>query len=122
QRMGALAQQEFDLERGPLFRAHLLRLSDDEHIAVVVMHHIVSDGWSIGVLIREVGALYAAFSQGRVSPLPALAVQYADYALWQRGWLQGEVLAKQVTYWRERLQGAPAALELPTCRARPAVQ
>ena len=86
------------------------------------MHHIVSDGWSIGVLIREVGALYAAFSQGRASPLPALAVQYADYALWQRGWLTGEALEKQVAYWRRHLSGAPAALDLPTDRVRPAVQ
>ncbi len=122
QRIGVLAQRRFDLERGPLFRAHLLRLSAEEHIAVVVMHHIVSDGWSTGVLIREVGALYAAFSQGRASPLPEPAVQYADYALWQRGWLQGEVLEKQVEYWKEHLSGAPAALELPTDRPRPAVQ
>jgi hypothetical protein len=86
------------------------------------MHHIVSDGWSMGVLIREVGALYAAFSQGRPSPLPELPIQYADYAVWQRDWLKGEVLAKQVGYWREQLSGAPAALELPTDRVRPAVQ
>jgi pristinamycin I synthase-3/4 len=122
QRIQALAQQRFDLEQGPLFRAHLLRLSDDEHIAVVVTHHIVSDGWSTGILIREVGALYAAFSQGRPSPLDALPVQYADYALWQRDWLQGEVLARQVGYWKARLSGAPAALDLPTDRVRPAVQ
>jgi len=121
-RMHVLMRQPFDLERGPLLRAHLLRLSGEEHVAVVVMHHIVSDGWSIGVLIRELGALYAAFSQGRPSPLPALAVQYADYAAWQRGWLQGEVLEKQVSYWKQRLSGAPAALELPSDRQRPAVQ
>jgi amino acid adenylation domain-containing protein len=121
-RAQVLTQQPFDLERDPLLRAHLLRLSTEEHIAVVVMHHIVSDGWSMGVLIREVGALYAAFSQGRPSPLPELPIQYADYALWQRGWLAGEVLEKQVAYWREQLSGAPAALELPTDRARPAVQ
>ena len=122
ERVHVLAQQRFDLERGPLFRAHLLRLSENDHVAVVVMHHIVSDGWSVGVLIREVGALYAAFSQGRSSPLPELAVQYADYALWQRGWLRGDILEKQVSYWKERLRGAPAALELPTDRPRPAVQ
>ncbi len=122
ERVRALVQQRFDLERGPLFRAHLLRLSDEEHIAVVVMHHIVSDGWSIGVLIREVGALYAAFSQGKASPLSALAVQYADYGMWQRGWLQGDALEKQVAYWKQHLKGAPAALELPTDRPRPAVQ
>ncbi len=122
ERVRALVQQRFDLERGPLFRAHLLRLSDEEHIAVVVMHHIVSDGWSIGILIREVGALYGAFSQGKASPLSALAVQYADYGLWQRGWLQGDALEKQVAYWKQHLNGAPAALELPTDRPRPAVQ
>jgi amino acid adenylation domain-containing protein len=121
-RAGEIAGEPFDLERGPLFRAHVLRLSGEEHLAVVVMHYIVSDGWSIAVLIREVGALYAAFSQGRPSPLPALPIQYADYALWQRGWLQGETLERQVGYWRERLAGAPAALDLPTDRARPAVQ
>jgi acyl carrier protein len=121
-RAGVIAGEAFDLERGPLLRAHLLRLSGEEHIAVVVMHHIVSDGWSIAVLIREVGTPYAAFVEGRPSPLPALPIQYADYALWQRGWLQGEVLAKQVGYWRERLSGAPAALDLPTDRPRPAVQ
>jgi amino acid adenylation domain-containing protein len=122
ERVQVLAQQPFDLERGPLFRVHLLRLSSKDHVAVVVMHHIVSDGWSIGVLIREVGALYAAFAQGLASPLPELAVQYADYAVWQRGWLQGEVLQRQVGYWKQRLAGAPAALELPTDRVRPAVQ
>src|SRR5215471_13021890 len=122
ERVGSLAVAPFDLERGPLLRAYLLRLTAEEHVAVVVMHHIVSDGWSIGVLIREVEALYAAYSQGQPSPLPELAVQYADYALWQRGWLQGEVLERQVAYWKERLSGAPAALELPTDRPRPAVQ
>src|SRR4029077_2039241 len=85
----------------------------------VVMHHIISDGWSMGVLRRELGLLYAAFAQGRPSPLPELAVQYADYAVWQRGWLQGEVLEQQLSYWRGWLSGAPAALELPTDRPRP---
>ena len=86
------------------------------------MHHIVSDGWSMGVLIREIGALYTAYVQDRPSPLPELAVQYADYALWQREWLRGEVLERQVAYWKEQLSGAPAALDLPTDRPRPAVQ
>src|SRR4029077_13348709 len=86
----------------------------------VVMHHIISDGWSMGVLRRELGLLYAAFAQGRPSPLPELAVQYADYAVWQRGWLQGEVLEQQLSYWRGWLSGAPAALELPPDRPRPA--
>jgi hypothetical protein len=118
----AYVRRPFDLARDDLLRAAVLRLSAEEHLAVVVMHHIVSDGWSQGVLIRELEALYAALSQGRPSPLPELAVQYADYALWQRGWLQGEVLEQQVAYWREQLRGAPAALELPTDRPRAAVQ
>src|SRR5262249_60979241 len=102
-RGGPLAVAPVDLERGPLSPAYLLRLAAEEHVAVVVMHHIVSDGWSIGVLIREVGALYAAFSQGLPSPLPELAVQYADYAVWQRGWRQGEWLAKKLSYCRRHV-------------------
>ena len=86
------------------------------------MHHIVSDGWSMGVLFRELSALYAAFREGGASPLPELPVQYADYAVWQRERLAGEVLERQLAYWRERLAGAPALLELPTDRPRPAVQ
>ena len=86
------------------------------------MHHIVSDGWSLGVLYRELGALYGAFAAGEPSPLPELPVQYADYALWQRRWLSGEVLERQLGYWREQLAGAPAQLTLPTDRPRPAVQ
>src|SRR4051812_13027596 len=85
---------QFNLSRGALFRAKLVRLNAEDHVLLVTMHHIVSDGWSLGVLIREVAALYEAFSAGRPSPLPALAIQYADYAIWQRSWLQGEVLAK----------------------------
>ena len=121
-RVGALAAEPFDVERGPLLRAHLLRLSEEEHIAIVVMHHIVSDGWSMRLLIQELRTLYAAFCAGQPSPLGELPVQYADYALWQRDWLQGDVLAQQVKYWKDRLSGAPAALDLPTDRARPAVQ
>jgi natural product biosynthesis luciferase-like monooxygenase protein/amino acid adenylation domain-containing protein len=121
-RARAIAGAAFDLASGPLFRAVLLRLTAEEHVAVVVMHHIVSDGWSLGVLIREIGALYAAYVEGKPSPLPDLPVQYADYALWQREWLHGEVLERQVGYWRDRLKDAPAALELPTDRARPPVQ
>src|SRR5256884_1704243 len=116
------AQQPFDLSRGPLFRIQLLRLSPTEHILLCTMHHIVSDGWSMGILIREVAALYEAYSQHQPSPLPELAIQYADYALWQREWLSGEVLELQLSYWREQLRGAPAVLELPTDRPRPAVQ
>ena len=116
------AETPFDLARGPLIRARLLRLGAEEHIALVTMHHIVSDGWSIGVLIDEVAALYAAYVEGRPSPLPELAVQYADYAHWQRQWLAGEVLDEQLAYWKEQLSGAPTLLALPTDRPRPAVQ
>ncbi|NPC86462.1 amino acid adenylation domain-containing protein, partial [Pyxidicoccus fallax] len=116
------SSQPFDLERGPLLRMTLLKLSEQQHILVLVMHHIVSDGWSMGVLVREVAALYEAFSEGRPSPLPELAVQYPDYAVWQRDWLKGEVLDAQLGYWKQQLAGVPQALELPTDRPRPAVQ
>ncbi|MBN8472056.1 amino acid adenylation domain-containing protein [Corallococcus exiguus] len=119
---GAFVHQRFDLSRGPLFRALLLLLAPEDHVVVVVMHHIVSDGWSVGVLVRELGALYTAYAQGNESPLPELPVQYADYALWQRDWLRGEALERQVTYWKQRLAGAPAALELPLDHPRPPVQ
>ena len=117
-----LAEQPFDLGRGPLFRAALLRLGAAEHVLVISMHHAVSDGWSIGVLYRELEALYGAFVRGEASPLPEPAVQYGDYALWQRSPEVEEVLEGQLGWWRERLAGAPARLELPTDRARPAVQ
>ena len=116
------AQRPFDLAQGPLLRTTLLRLGEEDHILLLAMHHIVSDGWSGGVLFQEITALYEAFSTGKPAPLPELPVQYADYAVWQRGWLQGEVLEKQLSYWRERLSGAPPVLELPTDHPRPAVQ
>ncbi|MGB8509396.1 MAG: amino acid adenylation domain-containing protein, partial [Pyrinomonadaceae bacterium] len=122
----ALASEEgrlpFDLSRPPLLRVALVRLAETEHIAVLTMHHIVSDGWSMGVLVREVAALYTAYSRGEESPLSELEVQYADYAVWQRGQLQGEALERELAYWRKQLEGAPAVLELPTDRPRPAVQ
>jgi amino acid adenylation domain-containing protein len=118
----AEARKPFDLARGPLLRIGLLRLAPDEHVLLLTMHHIVSDGWSMGVLAREMGGLYAAFAEGRGSALPELSIQYADYAVWQRQWLQGSVLAAQVAYWRQQLKGAPPVLKLPTDRARPAVQ
>ncbi|MBW8853152.1 MAG: amino acid adenylation domain-containing protein, partial [Bradyrhizobium sp.] len=111
----------FDLARGPLLRSLLMRLGVEEHVIVLNQHHIVSDGWSLDVLVREVAALYPAFLAGRPSPLPELAIQYADFALWQRGWLQGEVLEREITYWRQSLAGV-APLELPTDRPRPVVQ
>ncbi len=112
----------FDLSVGPLLRVRLLRLSSQHHLAVVVMHHIVSDAWSMRVFFREMAVLYHSFSQGRPSPLPPLAIQYADFAAWQRDWLQGQVLERQLAYWRQQLQGAPELLALPTDRQRPPVQ
>ncbi|UUZ51683.1 condensation domain-containing protein [Massilia sp. B-10] len=112
----------FDLAQGPLIRGQLLRVTDDEHILLVTQHHIISDGWSLGVLMDEVQALYNAFSQGQPDPLAPLALQYADYAAWQRNWLQGEVLDQQVAFWKSHLLGAPALLSLPTDRARPGKQ
>ncbi|MFL6117997.1 amino acid adenylation domain-containing protein, partial [Actinophytocola sp.] len=110
----------FDLVTGPLLRSTLVRLAEDDHVLAVVAHHIVSDGWSMGVFMSELNALYEAFVHGEPSPLPELPVQYADYAMWQREWLTGETLHAQVEYWRERLAGIPAALELPTDHPRPA--
>ena len=114
-------RRPFDLERGPLFRARLLRLGRGRARAAGEMHHIVSDGWSMGVFWRELGALYEAFSRGEPSPLAELPIQYADYALWQRRWLTGEVLEEQLGYWKEQLAELPV-LELPTDHPRPAVQ
>jgi acyl carrier protein len=111
------AGKGFDLGQGPLLRVKLLQVEEQEHVLVVTMHHIVSDGWSTGVMVREFVSLYEARSQGRPSPLPELEIQYADYAMWQRGWLQGEVLAEQVEYWRGQLQGVEA-LELPVEHGR----
>ncbi|HEV7518894.1 MAG TPA: amino acid adenylation domain-containing protein, partial [Thermoanaerobaculia bacterium] len=117
----AEARRPFDLARGPLLRAALLRTGADEHVLLLNLHHIAADAWSLGILLRELAALYAAFSRGAASPLPELPVQYADYAAWQREWMQGERLASQLTYWKSQLAGLPA-LELPTDRQRPAEQ
>jgi amino acid adenylation domain-containing protein len=118
----AEALRPFDLQRGPLARAALLRLGPEEHVGLLTLHHIVSDGWSTAVLTREVAALYEAFASRRRPALPELPVQYADYAVWQRGWLSGEVLEEQVAYWRRQLEGAPPVLDLPADRERPDVQ
>ena len=121
---GRLAREEalrpFDLARGPLLRATLLRLGDEDHVLCLDVHHVVSDGWSMEVLVREVSALYGAFSRGGepAARLPELPVQYADYAVWQRAWLSGGALEAQIGYWRERLAGAPPLLELPADRPR----
>ncbi len=115
-------ERPFDLARGPLLRASLLRLQDDEHLLLINQHHIISDAWSMQLLVKEVSQLYAAFSQGLPNPLAPLALQYADYALWQRQWLQGETLQQQVAFWRQQLAGAPELLALPSDRPRPALQ
>jgi natural product biosynthesis luciferase-like monooxygenase protein/amino acid adenylation domain-containing protein/non-ribosomal peptide synthase protein (TIGR01720 family) len=115
------ARQPFDLARGPLLRARLLRLGAADHVVLLAVHHIVSDGWSLGVLVREVGEHYRTFVTGGAPALPALPVQYADYAAWQRRWLAGEALAAELGYWRQALAGAPTVLELPADRPRPAV-
>ena len=111
-------QQPFHLSSGPLLRVKLLQLAEAEHVLLLTMHHIVADGWSVGVLIRELGTLYTAFTTGKPSPLADLPIQYADFTLWQREWLQGEVLATQMTYWQQQLDGASIDLELPTDRPR----
>jgi amino acid adenylation domain-containing protein len=116
------AQRSFDLTSGPLMRATLLRLGADEHILVLVMHHIITDGWSMGVLFKELGQLYEACAAGLPSPLPDLPIQYGDFAVWQRKSLKGEVLDRHLAYWRSQLAGADPVLEIPTDRARPAAR
>ncbi|HEY0783407.1 MAG TPA: condensation domain-containing protein, partial [Thermoanaerobaculia bacterium] len=115
-------RQPFDLERGPLLRLTVVRLADAEHALVMTEHHFVHDGWAQGVLLHDFLALYKAFERGERSPLLPLPVQYADFAVWQRRWLRGEVLERQLAWWRERLAGAPELLELPTDLPRPAVR
>ena len=117
---GEEALQPFDLTRAPLLRVSLLRLGAREHVALLSMHHIVSDVWSLGVLVEEIVTLYQEFLNGNTSPLPELPVQYADFAKWQREWLKGEVLADQLGYWKEQLRDAPL-LQLRTDRPRPQV-
>jgi amino acid adenylation domain-containing protein len=109
----------FDLVAGPLFRARLLRLRHDEHVLLLAIHHVIADGWSLGIMARELGSLYAAFQAGAPDPLAPLPVQYADFAQWQREHLTGETLRRQRAFWRAALAGAPPALELPTDFPRP---
>ena len=116
------ARRPFELARGPLLRARVLQLADDEQVGLLTMHHIVSDGWSAGILIREMAALYQSYCTESPSPLPELPIQYADFAYWQREWLQGAVLQRQLDYWKKQLDGAPPLLELPADHPRPAVQ
>ncbi|WP_424102173.1 non-ribosomal peptide synthase/polyketide synthase [Moorena producens] len=115
------ATSPFDLEVAPLIRCKLWQLDTSEYVLVLTMHHIVSDGWSMGILIEELSRLYQAFAVGEPSPLPQLAIQYADFALWQRQWLTGEILDTQLNYWKQELEGAPDLLQLPTDRPRPHV-
>jgi FkbM family methyltransferase len=117
------AARPFDLScERPLLRVTLLKLEAEEHVVLFTMHHIVSDGWSVGVLLKEVATLYEIYSHGKSSPLPELAVQYADYAMWQREWLQGEALERQLSYWKRQLDGATNVLHLPADKPRPATQ
>jgi len=108
----------FDLTHGPLLRARVLRLGDDGDVLLLTLHHIISDGWSMRVLFRELSALYEAYRTNRSPGLAELTIQYADFAVWQRQWLRDEVLERQMAYWRTQLAGAPAWLNLPTDRPR----
>jgi len=117
-----VARAPFDLSQAPLIRTALVRLNEQQHIFLVVMHHIVSDGWSLVLFFQELTAIYEAFTRGDESPLPELDIQYADYAAWQRNWLKGDVLQTQLGYWIDKLGGPIPALDLPTDRPRPAVQ
>ena len=126
---GALARQvektiarPFDLERGPLLRVSLLRLAEDDHVLVLVQHHIVSDGWSMQVMVEELVQLYAGYSRGLEVALPALPIQYADYALWQRSWMEAGEKERQLAYWTGLLGGEQPVLELPFDRPRPVRQ
>jgi hypothetical protein len=116
------ARRPFDLASDLPIRAILVRRNEEEHWLLLVMHHIASDGWSMGVLLREIGELYQSACNGEPAQLPELSIQYADFAHWQRQWLRGEVLERQVSYWKKRLDGAPRVLALPTDRPRPAQQ
>jgi hypothetical protein len=120
QRANEEAQRGFDLTRGPIFRAALMRLSAEDHVLLLTLHHIAGDGWSMGVLVKEMSALYGAFAAGKPSPLPPLPVQYADFAYWQQQWLRDKVLERLVGYWKRQLGGPLPVLNLPTDHPRPA--
>jgi amino acid adenylation domain-containing protein len=122
QLIGQEARAPFQLDRGPLLRARLLRLEPRSHVLLLTIHHIIADAWSVEILVRELAGLYAAFRRGQPAALEPLPLQYADFAVWQRGWLQGQVLEEQLDYWRGQLAGAAPLLALPTDHTRPAVQ
>ncbi|HVG17878.1 MAG TPA: condensation domain-containing protein [Blastocatellia bacterium] len=121
-RVNEEAARPFDLARGPLVRVGLLRLAEDDHVMHMTMHHTITDRWSAAIVEQELGVLYDAFMKGKPSPLPEAAIQFADFAAWQREWLRGEALESQLAYWRSQLAGAPLVLNLPTDRPRPAAQ
>ena len=122
-RLAAIAAQDpFDLAQDQLLRATLFQLDQQDHVLHLVMHHIISDGWSLGILFREIGTLYEAFANNRRPPLPELPIQYPDFASWQRQWFQGDLFEEQLAYWTKQLAGTPAFLELPVDKPRPAVQ
>jgi hypothetical protein len=121
-RAQAEVSRPFDLASGPLMRVSLLRLAEQDHVLLLTMHHIVSDAWSAGIFVRELAALYQAFTKGEPSPLSELPIQYADYAVWQRDHLQGDTLKNELDYWKAQLADAPVLIELPTDHPRPAVQ
>src|ERR1043166_3511823 len=116
------ARRPFDLSAGPLLRASLLALDANRHVLFLTMHHIVSDGWSLGVLFRELASIYKAFAAGEPSPLPPLPIQYADFAVWQRETLDGPALRRQFDYWKAKLSNGAAVLDLPADKPRPAIQ
>jgi amino acid adenylation domain-containing protein len=115
------ADEPFDLETGPLIRGRLVRTGEQQHVLLITMHHIVSDGWSMGVLVEELSALYRAYGEEE-DPLPELKAQYVDYSIWQRAWMEGEVLQRQAEYWKNAMASAPALLTLPADQERPAEQ
>ncbi|BCL84563.1 amino acid adenylation domain-containing protein [Ktedonobacteria bacterium brp13] len=115
-------KKPFDLAEGPLLRARLLQLSEDEYVLVLAIHHIIFDGWSMGIFSRELITCYDAYCQDRLPLLPTLPIQYADYAVWEHTWLQGEALTTELVYWKQRLADAPPVLELPTDYPRPTVE
>ena len=113
------AEAPFDLTKGPLLRTKLLQLAEDDHVLLLTMHHIVSDGWSVQVFIRELAFFYEGFCEGKSPVLADLMWQYTNFSVWQRQWLQGKVLAEQLGYWKQKLAGIPPVLELPLDRPRP---